>query len=315
MAGELPHIKFALTQLHHHLPTIEAGETGPRRAMRYLGDTANQINAEQGRDVLRCLGIDIVAGGTISNDMGGIESPIDLKYLGKGGAIGSGASRLVDFMITLDDLIASSNPTATVTERSAAALTTMNAVRLAQELIGTNDLSWGGYFEGAFWEDERWNRGPSCVHFFLIARELEPDLWTTSLVPRVIAYDPGGETGRLCTLWGEGPTPDQDIGWCEFLLSDHLKGPLTLPTGTDFWTGWRAGGVSVAVLSPMPDGKFHITPFNAAVPSELDVFILEHDQAGWYLPAEVWENASLLAMRVLGRSYQSTLTPGGRPAS
>lgn len=120
-----------------------------------------------------------------------------------------------------------------------------NAIRLAEEVNG-NVGRWGGYLEYAYLNRraDRWERGPRTLHVFMNGIPQQQDRISLEPVPRIVAYDPGPDIGRLVSVLFE-----PKVAFVHFSLRNLLQeGEHTNVPPEGFWEAWKPQAVTITVI-------------------------------------------------------------------
>ncbi len=171
----------------------------------------------------------------------------DKKYLGPCGFIGSGAESLREQAREYErerEKIPYSNPYLIAKEFSLQ----LNSRCLAGEALGAQQ-NWGGYFESVMHNSNgTWSYGERCLHMLFRVESLSESSITLHVIPRMLAYDPGGASGRIFMA---AQSPDGHV------LRDYNIESLIHPirfqdivSTEEFWGNWLPDIVSLAAVIP-----------------------------------------------------------------
>ncbi len=181
-------------------------------------------------------------------------------------------------------------------------LSMISGPRLAMEIIGEARNSWGGYVEHASWQDGRWDRGGRVLHIFMLYTPCK-DGFTTTMLSRVVAYDP---RGRLYSVSNHKTGPH----FQEFILEEIAPiNDVVSISEEEFWRNWSPDIINITFIGNVPDGRLCL-PSHVIDPTATNGLEISIHPNGWrvQMTDELKNSISTSVLQTMGIEYIPSTT-------
>ena len=283
-SGKSDEIEDCLKEISAQLPAWLLAE----RPMDRLQDFVNDYKS------IRLVGASLDPKTARMNHVWPRASLISRKHLGLTAAVGSGAKALEHTADVMEAHFEGGDRTHV--ERGITFARHVVNHSLAEEILG-READWGGYFEFVHAHGDGWRRGPPSLHFFLHGTPQGDGTATTSLIGRVIAYDPGEHNGRVLSvsIGAEGNLIK------EYILKDILNPPPAPEDGFEFWKSWSPAIVSVSVS--VPHGERGYKWMHTEAQADEVIFEIGDGQFTVGIRPEIKDEISNVLLQTVGLKY------------
>lgn len=130
----------------------------------------------------------------------------------------------------------------------------MAGIKARNEAIFDEKLSWGGFVESVYFDlpSGRWRRSPKCLYLFYDVQLIEEGSYTTNLIGKAFAYEPGTQHGGVFV---KEFAEDGAFGF-EALIEDSFASDGATSFGASGWYSWSPQVANICFLVPNNSAGF-----------------------------------------------------------
>lgn len=177
------------------------------------------------------------------------------------------------------------------------------STRIRREQFNLEELTWGGFLEFVYFDNtaKRWSRNPRCLYIFFEVVLLGNQTYTTLLIARSYAYEPGGTHGEIMV---KESSVEGSAGFVSYIQDIFSDSPIS-PGGPDLWYDqWKPEIANISFVVFNRDHGFK-TCNVTTVDSEIDgvVYHIDRDTTTYGLRDDLCDYYSEKAYRYTGWKY------------